>query len=434
MNAAEFAGRHYNFRGIRVFTRWKTGHGRSKSISAGSFQWCKLRNNTSNSLYLWLVLHESFISNKYDATNLVTFSAFSKQTATVLFENNMRCCSGLHAASLSMNFLPPILRFAQCWQPADLDGIFRRLSKSVSTWPSFLGTSRLATRGRREVFFIAFRWQAGHCFCWHYQCSFCFVYSPPLTQSFFCAARVTGCLFLFCTGITAFNHTAHARLKYVWTWCIYDYVHPLLFFAWVTLFPRRRRWRLKFLAYAVAERRCALAFLPLLFCVVVVVVLCFVLSWLHYRVSGRWPTYLRARASSFESDASSRKVIWFVWARLYIDAGIVARPQETSFFLVSPSHFDMRQQFGPPLHLLLFLVVEMQVSLEKFTFTLEFTLLLHCPRLPDVAGVADATWASVWRKLEMKQWLLHLFAPFLRVWTTEAPMRLLFVAPHWNKI
>lgn len=55
----------------------------------------------------------------------------------------------------------------------------------------------------------------------------------------------------------------------------------------------------------------------------------------------------------------------------------------------------MRQQFGPPLHLLLFLVVEMQVSLEKFTFTLEFTLLLHCPRLPDVAGVADASWASV---------------------------------------
>lgn len=171
-----------------------------------------------------------------------------------------------------------------------------------------------------------------------------------------------------------------------------------------------------------ALRSCVL---PLLFCVVVVVVLCFVLSWLHNCVSGRRPTYLRARASSFESDASSRKVIWFVWARLYIDAGIVARPQEASFFLLS-CQFDMRQQFGPLLCLLLFLVVGMQVSLD--------ILWRHCPRLPDVADVADASWASVWRKLVMKQWLLHLFAPFLRVWTTEAPTRLLFVAPHWNKI
>lgn len=62
----------------------------------------------------------------------------------------------------------------------------------------------------------------------------------------------------------------------------------------------------------------------------------FVLSWLHNRVSGRRPTYLRARASSVERVASSCKVIWFVWARLYIDAGIAARPLR-SFFLTALS-------------------------------------------------------------------------------------------------
>lgn len=57
-------------------------------------------------IYDLFFLRESFIANKDDAAHLVTFcSVVSEQPEQSCFENNVRCCGGQRAASLSTQAL-----------------------------------------------------------------------------------------------------------------------------------------------------------------------------------------------------------------------------------------------------------------------------------------------------------------------------------------
>lgn len=203
---------------------------------------------------------------------------------------------------LCANALPPI--FEVFVTTASLP----RLSKIVSRRSFFLWVQ--VTCGPSEetevvLFFSLFWWLAGHCiFCWHYQC---LVYTPtPLTQSFFCTSPcdVLHVFFFFCTGITAFNHMVHVCSTCVWSRCVCDYAHLVLSFTRVMLiiiFFTSFKMVVKIFSHTKRQRSSARL---RLFCCCCLCCCClsyvFVLSWLHNRVSGRWPTYLRAQTSSVE--------------------------------------------------------------------------------------------------------------------------------------
>lgn len=123
--------------------------------------------------------------------------------------------------------------------------------------------------------------------------------------------------FTFCTGITAFNRMAHARSKFVWSRCIYSYVHLMLFLTWITLSHflfhiggdgGRNFSHTKWQTSAAHSR---LFFCCCLHCCCCLSCVLFSLDYITVCL-GDDLTYLRARASSVERWASSCKVIWFV--------------------------------------------------------------------------------------------------------------------------